>query len=155
MYIITKRCIIRSFADTDIEDFSKYRNNFEWMKFQGFKCRSREEYERVLLRQPNFKEGCQLAIVNQSTEKLIGDLFIKQTDFDFWIGYTISPEYARQGYIFEALSTMIRYIKIIGGKKIMADVDFDNIPSKTLLLKLNFKLLKASSEEEIYYLNLE
>ena len=155
MYIITKRCIVRPFVEMDIEDFSQYRNNIEWMKFQGFKCRSFEEYKQVLLRKPNFKEGCQLAIINQSTNKLIGDLFIQQTDSKFWIGYTISPEYARKGYIFEVLSTMIRYIKIIGGETIMADVDCDNIPSKALLLKLNFELFKTSGEEEIYCLNLE
>lgn len=154
MQIITKRCVIRNFVEGDIKSFSKYRNDADWMQYQNFKCLSEKEYRDSLLVKCNFKNGCQLAIVDQYTNKLIGDLYIRQEGTSFWIGYTISRQFARRGYAFEALKTMIRYIKIIGGTEILADVDRGNIPSINLLEKLNFSLVEKRNGNLIYILSL-
>ena len=35
--IYSKRCVIRPFNADDIEPFMAYRNDAEWMQYQGFK----------------------------------------------------------------------------------------------------------------------
>lgn len=37
MQIISSRCIIRTFHSHEIDSFMVYRNDAEWMKYQGFK----------------------------------------------------------------------------------------------------------------------
>lgn len=39
MEIQTKRCIIRPFNESDINRFMDYRNDMDWMQYQGFKGR--------------------------------------------------------------------------------------------------------------------
>ncbi|WP_281221011.1 hypothetical protein [Escherichia coli] len=38
---------------------------------------------------------------------LIGDIYLRQQCDVFWLGYTISPAYARQGYAIEAITATI------------------------------------------------
>ena len=59
---------IRTFKESDINDFMEYRNNMDWMKYQGFKGLSKEEYEDVLLKDVSLEKGMQLAIINKSDE---------------------------------------------------------------------------------------
>ena len=41
------------------------------------------------------------------TQVLIGDIYLRQQCDVFWLGYTISPAYARQGYAIEAITATI------------------------------------------------
>ncbi len=155
MNIKTTRCFLRPFNKEDIEVFMQYRNNLEWMKFQGFKGLSKEEYEARLLKEVNFKEGIQLAIIENSLETLIGDIYLKQENEEtYWMGYTIAPEYAKQGYGFEITSNLIEDLKQNGAKVIHARVLVDNIPSIHLLEKLNFQYILPTDEELQYTLYL-
>ncbi|MDC8864855.1 hypothetical protein PRZ85_20925, partial [Escherichia coli] len=43
----------------------------------------------------------------QMTQVLIGDIYLRQQCDVFWLGYTISPAYARQGYAIEAITATI------------------------------------------------
>jgi ribosomal-protein-alanine N-acetyltransferase len=45
-----------------------YRNDAEWMKYQGFKRLTKEDYEAELLRVLTLVRGIQLAIVNKLTQ---------------------------------------------------------------------------------------
>lgn len=155
MHLITKRCTVRNFKESDIPDFIKYRNDEKWMKFQGFKCRSEQEYKYELLKDPNLEEGCQFAVTKNNDNSLLGDVFLRKCGDSYWIGYTISPEYARQGYAYEVICSIVRYLKVIGAKKAIADVDPNNIPSVKLLEKLNFILVKQQGTEYIYSIDLE
>ena len=44
MIFETKRLIIRAFQEQDMDQFMEYRNNLEWMQYQGFKDKSKDEY---------------------------------------------------------------------------------------------------------------
>ena len=48
MEIYTERCLIRRFEAPDIDDFMVYRNDMDWMKYQGFKGLTKQEYERCV-----------------------------------------------------------------------------------------------------------
>lgn len=103
----TERCRIRPFEESDIPAFMSYRNNLDWMQYQGFKGKKYLEYKATLLMQPKFDEGVQLAVASKQTGELIGDLYLKIEKGVCWIGYTIAPKFARQGLAFEVVSQML------------------------------------------------
>ena len=156
MKIETDRCLIRRFEDKDIDDFMTYRNNEKWMKYQGFKGLTKQEYESTLLAEPDLSVGAQLAITDKASERLIGDIYLKREDSSFRLGYTINPAYARQGYSFEAVSSIMGWLKENGADKVLADAMPENIPSINLLKKLGFDFTgKDENGDLLFALNLK
>jgi len=137
--IETVRCILRSFEEKDLDSFMTYRNNDEWMKYQGFKNLTKDEYRKALLVPLNIENGVQLAIADKNTDELLGDLYLIKKENTIEIGYTINPAHARKGYIKEILEVVLIKLKECFPEcKIIAEIEKDNIPSKKLLLKLGF-----------------
>ncbi|WP_445002829.1 GNAT family N-acetyltransferase [Exiguobacterium alkaliphilum] len=149
---MTARCHARPFEQSDIESFMTYRNDLDWMKHQSFKGLTLEEYRHALLKPPSIVDGIQLAIINQETNDLIGDLYVQQDGKTYWIGYTISPRHARQGYAFEVVSGLIRHLSDQGAKIIRAGALPANEASIALLKKLNFTYVTTEDDEQIYEL---
>lgn len=144
----TKRCRVRKFMEKDIQSFMIYRNDEKWMKYQSFKGLTEEEYRQKLLADYCLEDGLQLAIISKTTDKIIGDFYVKKTNDSFMIGYTISPLYARQGYTYEATIGLIEWIKNTGVNKIYGTVMKENHASKHLLEKLNFKFVETNEHDE-------
>ncbi|WP_370620901.1 GNAT family N-acetyltransferase [Citrobacter cronae] len=153
MQIISPGCIIRPFQSHEIDSFMVYRNDAEWMKYQGFKGLTKEDYEAALLGVLTLTEGIQLAIVNKRTQVLMGDIYLRQQCDVFWLGYTISPAYSRQGYAFEAVTATIAWIKENGFSLIKAGVDPENTPSIKLLIRAGFNFSGLEEGEHIYVLD--
>ncbi|WP_252100517.1 GNAT family N-acetyltransferase [Exiguobacterium sp. SH31] len=150
---MTARCRVRPFETSDIESFMAYRNDMEWMQYQSFKGLSYEDYQRSLLKPPSIANGMQLAILHKATNDLIGDLYVHQDETTYWIGYTISPRYSRQGYAFEVVSELIGHLSDQGAETIKAGALATNEASIALLKKLNFEYLTTEDDEQIYALN--
>lgn len=146
----TDRCRIRPFEENDIEAFMSYRNNLDWMQFQGFKGKKYLEYKAALLMQPKFSEGVQLAVVNRQTGELIGDLYLKLEKNTCWIGYTIAPQFARQGLAFEVVTELLAQLKHEGLVLAKAGVEEQNLASIALLKKLGFTQIGVEDSELIY-----
>ena len=123
---------IRPFKESDIDEFMEYRNDMEWMKYQGFKGLSKGEYEDALLKDVSMEKGMQLAIINKLDDRLIGDLYVRKENETFWIGYTINPKYTRKGYTYEAASALINWINEQGEYTIKAGVLDENLASVKL-----------------------
>lgn len=137
--IETDRCILRSFEEKDLDSFMIYRNNEEWMKHQSFKNLTKDEYREALLVPLNVENGIQLAIVHNTTDNLLGDLYLVKKEKTITIGYTIDPVHSRKGYISEVLKVLLPKLKAeYSGCEIIAMTEKENIPSKNLLLKLGF-----------------
>ncbi|TCI71298.1 MULTISPECIES: GNAT family N-acetyltransferase [unclassified Exiguobacterium] len=153
MTFTTTRCLIRPFEQHDIEPFMAYRNDLDWMQHQSFKGLTYEEYKRSLLGDPSIAQGIQLAIIQKETDELIGDLYVQQEETTYWIGYTISPRHARQGYAHEVVSELIRHLSDQGAKTLKAGCLATNEPSIALLKKLNFVYLTTEADEQIYRLD--
>lgn len=135
----TDRCILRCFEEKDLDSFMTYRNNEEWMKYQGFKNLTKEEYRKILLSPLNLEKGVQLALADKTTDNLLGDLYLAKKEKTITIGYTINPIYSRKGYISEVLKTLLPILKArYFDCEIVAMTEKENIPSKNLLLKLGF-----------------
>ena len=130
--LTTTRCLIRPFERQDIESFMIYRNDLDWMRDQSFKGLSFEEYESALLGESSLQHGTQLAIIDQATDELIGDVYIQQEGATYWIGYTITPTRARQGYAFEVMSGLIRHLADQGAEAFKAGVLGTNVASIAL-----------------------
>jgi RimJ/RimL family protein N-acetyltransferase len=136
---VTDRCKLRPFEEKDLDAFMAYRNNEEWMKYQGFKNLTKDEYREKLLVPLNVESGIQLAIANKESDSLLGDLYLVKDEKSVTIGYSINPMYSRQGYITELLKAFLPKLKAYySGFEIIAMTDKDNIPSKNLLLKSGF-----------------
>lgn len=152
--IKSERCVIRPFQEEDIGDFMLYRNNMDWMRYQGFKGLNKQEYMAGIVGEFSLQEGLQLAIISNQTNKLIGDVYLKEEDGGFWLGYTISPSMARQGYAYEAACALINELRAKKAKCVKASVEAENIASIGLLKKLKFKPAGTDGNEQIYILNL-
>jgi RimJ/RimL family protein N-acetyltransferase len=141
MYLDTIRCNIRPFKAEDIDAFMAYRNDMDWMKYQGFKGLTKQEYTKVLLGNRSLTDGIQLAVICRQTNTLIGDLYLKQEGVTCWIGYTITPLKARHGYVYEAVSALICFLSTQEITCVKASVTIGNDASVSLLKKLNFTFL--------------
>ena len=146
----TRRCRIRPFEEGDIEAFMSYRNNMDWMRFQGFKGKKYLEYKAALLKQPNFNTGVQLAVVHRQTGELLGDLYLKLEKSVAWIGYTIAPQHARQWLAFEVVTQLLLELKQAGLTLVKAGVEEQNLASIALLKKLGFIQIENSDSERIF-----
>ena len=146
----TERCRIRPFEESDIEAFMSYRNNLDWMLFQGFKGKKYMEYKAALLKQPNFQEGVQLAVVCRQTGELVGDLYLKLEKKTGWIGYTIAPQFARQGLATEVVTELLLQLRQAGLTLVKAGVEEGNLASIALLRKLGFTQIGTEDSELIF-----
>jgi [ribosomal protein S5]-alanine N-acetyltransferase len=154
--ILTERCKIRNFKESDLDFFISYRNNLNWMRYQGFKGLSKEEYRNALLLPSSPENGIQLAVADRTTDLPMGDVYIRQEPDAWWVGYTIHPDYERKGLMLEAFSGLIRYLKESKTcAKALAGCLPENGRSRNLLLKAGFTYLYFDKEsgEEVYVLN--
>ena len=146
----TQRCRVRPFEKTDVAVFMDYRNNLDWMQYQGFKGKSYLEYKAVLLQKPKFQNGVQLAVASRETGELIGDLYLKLEQNACWIGYTIVPQFAQQGLAFEVVTKLLMQLKREGLAFAKAGVEKENIASIALLKKLGFTQIDVDGSELIF-----
>ena len=146
----TERCRVRPFEENDIAAFMSYRNNLDWMQYQGFKGKKYLEYKAALLQKPKFKEGVQLAVVDKQTGELIGDLYFRLEKNAGWIGYTIAPQFARQGFAIEVVTQLLLELRQAGLTQVKAGVEEQNIASIQLLKKLGFEQIGVDDSELIF-----
>ncbi len=134
----TERCGIRPFQERDLDLFMAYRNDLDWMRYQGFKGRTREEYAQALLFPPDLEKGAQLALTDRE-DRLVGDLYVREEDGRVEIGFTLSPYYTGRGYALEAVRGLVEYLRKTSAKPIVAETAPENTPSIRLLRKLGFR----------------
>lgn len=152
MYFCTPRCFIRDFRIEDIPTVMTYRNDLEWMKYQGFKNMEKAAYIKELLHTKSFSEGKNLAVVHTLDDRLIGDIYLKKEADFFWIGYTIHPQESQKGYGSEVIQATIQWLFDQGVQSVKAEVSPENLASIKLLEKLKFSLIKTE-EDALYQLH--
>lgn len=154
--IFTERCKIRAFRESDLEFFISYRNNLDWMRYQGFKGLSKEEYREVLLRPASAESGIQLVVADRTTDLPMGDVYLRKEEDSWWVGYTIHPDFEKKGLMLEAFTGLIRRLKESKTcSEVLAGCLPENARSKNLLRKTGFTFLFFDKEsgEEIYVLH--
>ena len=144
--IYTERLIIRKLEKNDSDVLFKYRTLPSVYEFQSFRPESEKDIQNFfdLLADSFDVNGTwfQLAICIKNSGIMIGDIGIHflNDGFQVEIGYTVCPEYQKNGYALEAVHSVLNYIFTkLDKHRIAASVDPYNIKSIKLLEKIGMR----------------
>jgi [ribosomal protein S5]-alanine N-acetyltransferase len=144
----TQRLRLREFREDDFEDVHAYAQSPEVCRFMEWGPNTREDTEAFMQRKwaeqaqwPRDMAG--LAVEHLAEGRVIGSIRLAVTDRenlagDF--GYSLHPDYWRQGYATEAARAVIEVgFRTLGLHRIWADCDPDNVGSWGVMEKLGLR----------------
>ena len=150
----SNRLYVRYFKVSDLETIYKYRNDIRCSKYQTWADTSLDELKAFIYELRNKKIGkdwVQLAIIRSEDDLHIGDIYLNFDESSISIGYTIDADYHRQGYGYEILVELLKYLKAnYKQKSILAKVFIPNIASINLLHKLKFKRVGTIKKDDTF-----
>jgi RimJ/RimL family protein N-acetyltransferase len=143
----SQRLRLRKFKDSDLKPFLGYRNDPEIARYQSWESMSEQETKDFIRLQKEWTtfaidEWRQIAIELQETEQLIGDCAVKIFDDarQAEIGFTVAREHQKQGYAYEAVSTLLDHLFCaLELHRVIAIADCENASSISLLRKLGMR----------------
>jgi len=154
------RLILRSFQDSDLETFLTYRNDPEVAKYQSWDVpypreKGTQFIDLMKMSNPNSQgEWYQVAVELKSTREMIGDVAFSTMVYDDMqalMGYSLARSYWYQGYAFEAVGRLLKYLfEERSLHRVMAECDVDNVASWKLLEKLGFRR-EAHLMENVFF----
>jgi RimJ/RimL family protein N-acetyltransferase len=148
------RLYVRYFKVSDLETIYKYRNDIRCSKYQTWADTSLDELKAFIYELRNKKIGkdwIQLAIIRSEDDLHLGDIYLNFDESSISIGYTIDADYHRQGYGYEILVELLKYLKDnYKQKSILAKVFIPNIASINLLHKLKFKRVGTIKKDDTF-----
>jgi RimJ/RimL family protein N-acetyltransferase len=148
------RLYVRYFKVSDLETIYKYRNDIRCSKYQTWADTSLDELKAFIYELRNKKIGkdwIQLAIIRSEDDLHLGDIYLNFDESSISIGYTIDADYHRQGYGYEILVELLKYLKAnFKQKSILAKVFIPNIASINLLHKLKFKRVGTIKKDDTF-----
>lgn len=145
--LVTNRTRISPLGFTDLDAFVAYRRVPEVARYQSWGADYSELQARELIESqagmtmPPQDGWLQLAIQEVKSGQLVGDLALhalkEQSCFE--IGFTIAPQYQRQGYASEAASALLTGLfNQHGATSVIANTDSRNLASIRTLEALGF-----------------
>jgi RimJ/RimL family protein N-acetyltransferase len=150
----SNRLYARYFKVSDLETIYKYRNDIRCSKYQTWADTSLDELKAFIYELRNKKIGkdwIQLAIIRSEDDLHLGDIYLNFDESSISIGYTIDADYHRQGYGYEILVELLKYLKAnFKQKSILAKVFIPNIASINLLHKLKFKRVGTIKKDDTF-----
>lgn len=144
----SRRTILRTLEERDLEDFLYYRSNSEVARYQYWQPFTRSEALEYINKHKSSKPGVQgewfqLGIVDKETNRLVGDCSIRHDALDpriAEVGCSLSCDYQGRGIAAEVLKCLFDYafceLKV---HRIFAITDCDNIASIKLLEQLKMR----------------
>jgi RimJ/RimL family protein N-acetyltransferase len=146
--IRTARLVLRPLTIEDAEVLFNYRSDERVFRYQSWRpvdCSEAEQFIQTFS-QGNFgvaNTWFQLGLYFQDTLGLIGDLglhFLDEAHQAVEIGFTIAPEFQRQGFAYEAVREIFHYVfSILDKHRVTASVDPRNLASIALLERLGMR----------------
>jgi [ribosomal protein S5]-alanine N-acetyltransferase len=150
----SNRLYVRYFKPSDLETIYKYRNDIRCSKYQTWADTSLNELKAFIYELRNKKIGkdwIQLAIIRSEDDLHLGDIYLNFDESSISIGYTIDADFHRQGYGYEILFELLKYLKDnFKQKSILAKVFIPNIASINLLHKLKFKRVGTIKKDDTF-----
>jgi RimJ/RimL family protein N-acetyltransferase len=150
----SNRLYVRYFKVSDLETIYKYRNDIRCSKYQTWADTSLNELKAFIYELRNKKIGkdwIQLAIIRSEDDLHLGDIYLNFDESSISIGYTIDADFHRQGYGYEILVELLKYLKDnFKQKSILAKVFIPNIASINLLHKLKFKRVGTIKKDDTF-----
>ncbi len=142
----THRLYLRNVIPGDVDVMFDYRNHETCAQFQRGQARDYEGIRQLIQRHQD--EGISaekpfvLAIALKDTNEMIGEIVVMPSEKTFSLGYTVSYQYHRQGYAFEALTSLIALLhKTYPDWEFISFTDPENHASMGLLTKLGYQNL--------------
>jgi len=154
MIFETERLLIRKLNIEDLEPFHLLESNPNVLKYATGKVKSLKENKTELLDlidryDKTYNDFWIYAIERKSDKKFIGTLALVKDGIDDEIGYRFLEKYWGNGYGFEICEGTIAYCKKLKFNKLVGYVVDENIASKSILEKLNFKIVKKFISEDL------
>ena len=154
----SERLLFKAYTKKDAQTLLNLRSNKAISKYMDTTIPKRIEdtEQRIEGYIKAFKEekGITWAIIEKENNTIMGDFAIHHIDKQNSrgeIGYILHPNFWGKGYMTEALTTLINFgFKDLNLHSFSANVNLENVNSKTLLLKFGFKL-EALFRENFYY----
>ncbi|MDR2822036.1 MAG: GNAT family N-acetyltransferase [Acholeplasmatales bacterium] len=135
----SKRLIIKPIDFDVIDEYLIFSTDFDTQDKAGDKVIT-EISDAKLEIEESKKYGYSYSIINKIENKFIGCVIFYPKSIGFEIGYSISKDYRRKGYTFEACNTLIKYAFSNTNIKVIYARHFpNNDASMNLLYKLGFK----------------
>jgi RimJ/RimL family protein N-acetyltransferase len=160
LYLESPRLNLRAFQDSDLEIFLAYRNDPEVARYQSWNVpypleKGMQFIDLMKMSSPNNQgEWYQVAVELKSTHVVIGDVAFCTMVYDekqALIGYSLARPYWHQGYAFEAVGRLLKYLfEDRGLHRVIAECDVDNVASWKLLERLGFRR-EAHLVENVYF----
>ena len=142
MEIKLERIIVREFKIIDIDDVHEYASDLDTVKYMLFGPNTYEETKSFIETVVNVynkeenKKVYEFAIEYKG--KVIGatSIYLDENNVGE-LGWILNKKYRRNGFMYEAVSSVINYIKNNTNiKKLIAHCDSRNVPSYKLMEKL-------------------
>jgi len=136
--IKTKRLILRPIVLSDLETIQDYSLDDEWNRILDFHTKEsvREFVEKAV--NSDWEDNSRFMI--SYNKNIIGSvgLYINQKEKHAEIGYSLSKKYWGKGIIPEAVNEIFIYgFSELGLDKIFAQTDLMNLPSQSVMKKMN------------------
>lgn len=137
--ITLERLIIRKFKEEDCQDLFEYLSDKEVIKYEPHDVFTENQAKMEATRRADDKSF--YAVCLKENDKLIGNLYFSQGDFDTWeLGYVFNKQYQGYGYATESARGLIDYaFTELGARRIIAMCNPENEKSWKLLERLGMR----------------
>lgn len=151
----TKRLKLRQIGEADVDDLFRMRSDPAMILHIDSKPDETLQETKAYMERMN--QGVQehrwliWAMEHVESKKVIGTISVWNYNLEEQkaeLGYGVIPSYQRQGYVKEAILTVIPYaFENMGFKKLEAYTETNNLPSKYLLDAAGFRYVEQISEQ--------
>jgi RimJ/RimL family protein N-acetyltransferase len=137
--MLTTRLELRRFTPDDWGDLYDYLSQAAVVAFEPY-----EVFDIETAKQEAIKRSCDnafWAVCLKSTGKVIGNVYLKQQDFDTWeLGYVFNAHFQGNGYAAEAAGTLVDSVfRDFAAHRVYAQCNPLNVKSWQLLERLGFR----------------
>ena len=142
------RLLLRRLQSSDAAALSSYRSLPEVARYQDWESFGADDAARFIenqrLGEPDVPgTWFQLAIIEKTTESLVGDcgLHCLQDDpHQMEVGITLAPSHQGRGYAAEALDCLLNFVfGTLGKHRLFAVTDAENLAAASLFRRLGFR----------------
>lgn len=140
----TQRLNLRNVIQEDVDIMFDYRNHEICSRYQRGQTKTHEGIEELVQRrkddQISIENPFMISVALKDSNEMIGEIVVMPNENTFSLGYTFSYKYHRQGYAFEALTLLIKFLhEKYRDWEFISFTDPNNQASMGLLLKLGYK----------------
>ena len=142
-FLETNRLRLRNVSPKDAIQMVDYRNNERCSKYQRGQTKDYKDIVALIERNKdnalNIASPTMISVALRETDVMIGEIVVMPNEGTISLGYTFSYKVHRNGYAYEALSSLIEYLhKHYPQWDFICFTERENIPSMSLLKKLGY-----------------